>query len=63
MILQIDITEWILLQDALSGIGGNHKLSEIYTMKRKLNKIFEEQCTKKEDTDDTGKNVCSTNIL
>ena len=52
MILQITTKEWILLQDALSGIGSRHTLDEVYQMKKKLDTVLNEQCSK-EDKDDT----------
>ena len=52
MILQINTQEWCLLQDALSGIANLHPYEERNQMTKKLSQIFNEQCHKKEDTDD-----------
>lgn len=52
MILQINTEEWILLQDAIAGNITLHPDEERHQMTKKLSQIFNEQCHKKEDTND-----------
>ena len=58
MILQIEIKEWIILQDALAGIRMRHSYEDIKALAAKLDKAFNEQCIKpKEGSNDNKKTV------